>query len=134
MSKENVEMIRGVYQAFANGDVPTVVNRLDANVIWNEADGSPYADGNPYVGPDKVTQGVFMRLGGEWESFVIVPEEALDAGDTVVMLGRYNGTFKRNGKPLNAQFTHVWRVKDGKVTGFQQYTDTAQYQAVCGKD
>ncbi|MEN3363387.1 MAG: uncharacterized protein V7606_661 [Burkholderiales bacterium] len=134
MSKENVEMIRGLYAAFAKGDVPTVLGKLDSNIVWNEADSSPYADGNPYIGPDRIAQGVFTRLGSDWESFSAVPEEALDAGETVVILGNYNGTFKKNGNELNAQFAHVWRVKNGKVTGFQQYTDTAQYQSVTDQD
>jgi ketosteroid isomerase-like protein len=97
MSKENVEMIRGLYAAFAKGDVPAVLGKLDSNIVWNEADSSPYADGNPYIGPDRIAQGVFTRLGSDWESFSVVPEEALDAGETVVILGNYNGTFKKNG-------------------------------------
>lgn len=27
---------------------------------------------------------------------------------------------------MNAQFVHVWRVKDGKAISFQQYADTYQ--------
>jgi hypothetical protein len=29
-----------------------------------------------------------------------------------------------------ADFTHVFKFKDGKVAGFQQYTDTAQFKGV----
>lgn len=45
----------------------------------------------------------------------------------VVVLGRYRGTYRATGKAMDAQMAHVWRVADGKVAGFQQYTDTLQF-------
>ena len=35
-------------------------------------------------------------------------------------------------KSINAQACHVWDFKDGKVTRFQQYVDTAQLQRAMG--
>jgi uncharacterized protein len=32
--------------------------------------------------------------------------------------------FKATGKSMRAQFVHVFRVKDCKIAGFQQYADT----------
>jgi hypothetical protein len=29
--------------------------------------GRPYADKNPYVGPNAVLEGLFARLAGEWD-------------------------------------------------------------------
>lgn len=105
---------------------------MASDMEWNEAENFPYADGSPYVGPDAIVSGVFMRLGGEWDGFAAVPEEFLDAGDTVVVLGRYKGAYKATGKTLDAQMVHVWRVRDGKATHFQQYTDTLQAARVTG--
>lgn len=132
MSEANVALVRGVYEAFAAGDVPGVLGRMSPDMVWNEAENFPYADGNPYRGPDAIVAGVFARLGGEWDGFAALPEEYLDAGDTVAVLGRYRGTFRATGKPLDAQFAHVWRVADGKAAAFQQYTDTLQAARVTG--
>jgi uncharacterized protein len=132
MSKENVDLIRAIYDSFAAGDVPGIVARMSADMVWNEAENFPYADGNPYRGPDAVLGGVFARLGSEWHGFAAVPEAFLDAGDIVVVLGRYRGTFRSTGLPLDAQLAHVWRVADGKATAFQQYTDTLQAARVTG--
>jgi ketosteroid isomerase-like protein len=68
--------------------------------------------------------GVFARIGGDWDGFAAVSDELIDGGDTIVSLGNYSGTFKGTGKPMRAQFVHVFRVKNGKITGFQQYADT----------
>lgn len=126
MSEENVELIRGLYAAFGAGDVPGVLARMSPEIVWNEAENFPYADGNPYRGPEAILTGVFARLGTEWEGFAALPEEFLDAGDTVVVLGRYRGTYRTTGRTLDAQLVHVWRVADGKALAFQQYTDTLQ--------
>lgn len=36
----NVESVRGLYEAFAKGDVPTVLAFLDSNIAWTEAEAS----------------------------------------------------------------------------------------------
>lgn len=133
MSQENVEVVRRVYEAFARGDVPAVLGALDARVEWREADNHPYADRNPYVGPDAVLTGVFARLGGEWDGFAATPDEILDAGDTVVARGHYTGTFRQTGERVRAQFAHFFTMRGGKVTKFQQYTDTAQFLRAAGR-
>ena len=124
MSDESVAVVRGIYEAFAAGDVPGVLGRMSPDIVWNEAENFIYADGNPYRGPEAILNGVFARCIGEWDGFAAIPEEYLDAGDTVVVLGRYRGTHKATGKAMDAQLAHVWRVRDGKAAAFQQYTDT----------
>jgi hypothetical protein len=128
----NLDLVRSIYSAFAAGDVPGVVGRMAPDMVWNEAENFPYADGNPYTGPDAILAGVFARLGGEWEGFSANPDEFLDAGDSIVVLGRYRGTYRSNGRALDAQFAHVWRVRNGKAVSFQQYTDTLQAARATG--
>lgn len=129
---DNLDLVRAIYAAFAVGDVPGVVSRMAPDMVWNEAENFPYADGNPYVGPDAILGGVFARLGGEWDGFAARPEEFLDAGDAVIVLGRYGGTHRASGRTLDAQFAHVWRVAGGKAVSFQQYADTLQAARVTG--
>ena len=132
MSKENVALIEGIYDAFSTGDVAGVLGRMSPSIVWNEAENFPYADGNPYVGPEAVANGVFARCIGEWNGFTVAIDEILDAGDTVIALGRYLGTYKATGKSMRAQLVHVWRVVDGKAVRFQQYADTLQVARVTG--
>jgi ketosteroid isomerase-like protein len=132
MSQDSVALIHAIYDAFAAGDIPGVLGRMAPDMEWNEADNFPYADGNPYRGPEAILGGVFARLGGEWDGFAAVPGEFLGAGDTVIVLGRYRGTFKATGKALDAQMVHVWRVRGDKAVHFQQYTDTLQAARVMG--
>jgi ketosteroid isomerase-like protein len=132
MSEQNAETVRGMYAAFSRGDVPTIIAALDPEVEWWEAENFIYADGNPYVGPQAVLEGVFMRIAQEWEGFVVSPKEILDAGDTIIGHGYYSGTCRANTVQVRAQFAHFFTFRDGKVVRFQQYTDTAQFREVVG--
>jgi len=130
----NLEVIKGVYNAFATGDFPAFLNAMDPKIEWNEAENFPYADGNPYIGADAIVQGVFARIGADWEYWTItdqvyhVTQEAM-----VIVTARYNAKHKITGKVIRAQVIHMWTLKDGKITRFQQYADTLQVtQAMAG--
>lgn len=126
------EFVQSLYDAFGRGDAETVLGALSDDVTWNEAEGSPYADRNPYTSPSEVGEGVFGRLMADFDDFTVSPREMVAEGDHVVALGRYTGTRKDTGERLDAQFAHHWTVRGGKVVRFQQYTDTAQYVEVAG--
>jgi ketosteroid isomerase-like protein len=132
MSHKNVEIVKSLYAAFSRGDVEGVLGVMSPDIVWNEADDFPYADDNPYHGPMAVAEGVFGRTASEWDEFGVEVAEILDAGETVIALGRYVGTFKATGKPQNTQVAHVWRLSDGKITQFQQYANTLHVARVTG--
>lgn len=120
----NGEIIRGLYDAFAKGDVPAVLGAFDENISWTEAEGFMY--GGTYDGPAAVLENVFMRLGTEWEGFAAVPDKIVDGGDgNVISTGTYSGKFLATGKSMSVPFAHSWELSGGKVTRFVQYTDTA---------
>lgn len=123
----NADRVRDAYQAFARGDVPSILAFLDPQIEWAEAEGFPTA--GTYHGHDSVVNGVFVPLTTEWDGFSVVPGEFIDAGDTIVALGRYSGTFKETGKSMSCDFAHVWTVRDGKAVRFRQYVDSALVQA-----
>lgn len=121
---QNKSVIEGLYKAFAVGDIPTVLGMMDSNIIWNEAEGNAYADGNPYKGPDAVLNGVFARIAEEHDYFNLKDIELHEMlNDNVLATLRYDGK-RNNGNSYDAQVAHFWTLKDGKVVAFQQYVDT----------
>lgn len=124
---QNADTVKALYDAFGRGDVPAVLGVFDHRIQWREAENFLYADGNPYIGPQAVAEGVFKRIVSDLGNFTIIPEHFIEGGDTVVVEGRYQGTMKATGAPIDAQFAHVWQLRDGKVVRFQQYTDTKQW-------
>ena len=91
------ETIQAAYAAFGRNDPSVLFGAMDPAISWNEAEGNPLADRNPYVGPQAVGEGVFGRLLAAIDNFSAVPTTFIDGGDHVVVLGRYGGTMKAGG-------------------------------------
>ena len=128
---DNVTLLKNLYDAFSRGDIPTVLGAMSPDIKWYQAESNPYRpSGQAWVGPDAVLNNLFMRLGSEWDGFAVHPGSFHDAGQSVIVEARYSGTYKATGKSMNAQVCHVWDVKDGKVSRFQQYVDTAKLSDV----
>lgn len=121
---DNGALLGDMYAAFAKGDIPTVLGAMDPKIEWREAEGFPLPQPSTHIGPEAVLNGVFMQLVADWDGFTVAPDEIVASGDRVVALGHYSGTNKKTGKSFRVPFAHAWRFADGKVTHFQQYTDT----------
>jgi len=130
---DNTQIIKALYEAFGRGDVPAVLGGFDEKIHWLEAEGFLYAEGNPYIGPQAVAEGIFMRIVSDVENFAVTPGSYIAGADAVVAEGRYTGRMKATGTPIDAPFAHVWRLRDGKVVSFHQYTDTRQWALAAGQ-
>jgi uncharacterized protein len=117
------EAVRASYEAFARGDLDGVLVLLHEEVEWHQAQGLPH--GGVYRGSEAVRENVFEPLDAEWwAEFEALPNELIDGGDEVVVLGRYVGTAKDTGKRLDVPFVHVWSLRGGRAWRFRQFLDT----------
>jgi ketosteroid isomerase-like protein len=120
----NVDIARRSYDAYERKDLDEVVAGMDDEIRWEQAQGLPH--GGLYVGLAEVRRNVFDPLDETWwAEFHAVPHDFLDAGDEVIVLGRYTGRAKETGKPLDVPFAHVWTFRAGKAVRFRQFLDTA---------
>ena len=131
----NTTIIDNLYKAFAIGDIPTVLGIMDDKITWNEAEGNAYADGNPYIGPEAVLNGVFGRIGAEHDYFNLteIKLHNMDENQVLATL-RYKAKVKKNGAEYDAQVAHHWTLKEGKVIAFQQYVDTKKLNDAFNKN
>lgn len=124
----SVDIVRRSYEAFERHDMDAVVADMHPDIEWHQAQGLPH--GGLYHGLDEVRRNIFDPLDEDWwNEFSAKPDEFLDAGDDVVVLGRYRGTAKRTGKILDVPFVHVWTLSGGRAVRFRQFLDTAGWVA-----
>lgn len=121
----NTDVVRSVYDAISARDLETFAGLLDPNVEWRlaESEGLPYDVDNPLIGPEAV----LAKLGevGQVLAFEHAVNEMFDAGDVIVATGVYDGLYRPTDTTFTTPFVHVWRVRDGKIIGFEQYVDAA---------
>ena len=128
----HVQLVQAIYAAFTRGDVDAVVNAMDPGIEWHEAEHSPWHVPEGHHGPTAVLTNVLARIPEMFDHFEIHPQRFHDAEAGVIVEGRYRADAVDASQSLDAQVCHVWTVRDGKVTGFRQYTDTWQFAQITG--
>jgi ketosteroid isomerase-like protein len=126
---DRVDLVRSAYEAFGNGDIPTVAAML-AETEWHEAKGMPY--GGVFKGADEIFGNVLGPIAQDVEGFQVTPEEILPVGDDrVISLGQYTGKGAKG--PVDVRYAHLWTIRDGKVVKFEQFADTKLFGDAVGK-
>jgi ketosteroid isomerase-like protein len=127
MSQQDVQTIREGYEAFNRQDIPNMLERFDPQIEWTEPGGAARAPAGTFRGPQAVMDKVFSTVPEHFEELQPAPERFIDAGEHVVVIGRFRGRSK-NGVTLDAPFVHVWQMRNGKVARFQNYVDAAAWK------
>jgi uncharacterized protein len=126
---QNTKVVQEAYAAFGRGDVQGILERLTDEVIWNGVYGT--ASYVPTSGErrGKAAVATFFKQVAETVTFsVFEPKEFVASGDKVVALGHY--TAKTSiGKSFDADFAMVFTLKNGKVSHFQEFSDSAAINA-----
>ena len=123
----NADTIKAGYEAFARQDIPAVLEAFDPGIEWYSPDSLPL--GGRFKGHREVV-GFFMKLPEYYQELRVEPDEFVEDGDTVVVLGHHRG--KAGGGDFEVPFAHVWRTKDGKAVSFFEHTDTARLDEAVG--
>lgn len=96
----------------------------------------PEIEGVPLAGKRTGRDGVrefFATLARDQEVIEFEPREFVAQGDKVVSLGHYQWRVKDTGRDFASDFAHVFTIRDGKVTGFREYFDSAAVAAAYQK-
>ena len=122
--QDNVGVARRAYEDFKSGNVAGVLGALAEDVDWRTPRMSGVGFSGPRRGRDSVA-GFFSNLAEEQEPLSFEPREFVAQDDKVVALGTYRWRVKRTGREYGGDWVHVFTVRDGKITGFQEYMDSA---------
>jgi uncharacterized protein len=120
MSQQDVDTIKGAYDAFARQDIEGLMGAFDDAIEWDVPDSVPW--GGSYRGKDEVGR-FFATLPEHLDELNVEPQEYYDAGDRVVATGRHHGNV--GGEPFETRFAMVWTMSGGKAVAFREYSDMA---------
>ena len=116
----NKDVVGQAYAAFGAGDIPTLIGLLDDGVDWSSPKTLP--QGGTFRGKDGVVK-FFEGVGAAWDSLQIDAETVDELGSgQVVGVVRGSGTLQ-GGRDATYGASHVFDVRDGKITRFREYVD-----------
>lgn len=119
-----LQKVQEMYAAFGRGDVAFILSALAPDVAWS-VDGPA---GLPFFGDRKGQAGVasfFQDIGTHLDVQEFRPEQFFVQGDTVIVLGIERGKGKATGKTFAGRWAHVFTFKNGLVTAFREYSNSA---------
>ena len=128
MEHENTSLIKRMYAAFADGDIPMILSHVTDETGWifEAPTNVPY--GGTRKGVSQIS-GFFEGLDGSIADMKLSPEHFVAEGDIVAVFGRFSGVAKATGIRFDVPYGHCFRIKDGKVAHFINLSDSAAVSA-----
>jgi uncharacterized protein len=129
MSQGNIEVVRRIYEAFARGDIATLLDSIDPAIRCYDRPSRPGADVS-------VGQLGFLRLLQSnrelLEGVRYDPRKFIDADDHVVVPIRQSGRGKASKVPVEEDIANVWTVHSGKAVELRIYSSEQEAREAAG--
>jgi uncharacterized protein len=128
----NTDTLKQGYEAYGRGDIDAAMEAWSDDIQWENPNAKQIPNPGVYQGKDEVRR-LLAEFPEDWEDLSVSPDEFLEQGDTVVVLGHIEGRAKETGTEVKFPFVHVWRFDDGQVTRMQNLFDTALAAEAIGR-
>jgi ketosteroid isomerase-like protein len=124
MSQENIEIVRRIYERWGRGDFRAGVELYDPYVLLVLRPEFP--DAGAYCGPDEVRRYMREDFLADLEGAVIIGEEFLDAGDSVVVRVNQQATGPASGAPVAMRYYQIWTFRGRSVIRLESIRERAE--------
>jgi ketosteroid isomerase-like protein len=136
MSRENVELIKGVFGGFEGADsdairemLPAVIAEIcDPEIEFVET--PERVDARTYHGHEGVLE-AFNRWLDQWDQYDAEPESFEDHGDEVFVVAREQGR-GRSGATAEARLYLIFTIRDDKISRYREFYDENAARAALG--
>ena len=127
MPESEIQALRRIYSALSRWDVDEFAGSVTHDFELVLPKTVPW--GGTRHGRDGVEAyaAIFQdHVEGQWAD----PDDFIEAGDLVVVLGRLRGRARATGEKYEVDFDHVWTLSAGMPSRCRSYFDTAPIMAV----
>jgi ketosteroid isomerase-like protein len=127
----NLDTIQSVYQAFGQGDIPAILERVSDDVAWEHwDDNTAQRAGVPWYEARDGRDGAAAFFASldlmEIHDFQVL--NLMEGGNQIAATIKIDFTVKETGERVRDEEIHLWTFDEaGKITGMRHYTDTAKH-------
>ena len=121
-SQESADVVRRFFDAFNAGDIDAAFAKLSPDIQWT------YYGPDPFAGSFHGHAGVkafFDRVGKSIRIIEMTPRSLVGAGNQVFGRGVEHSASLATGREYRVECAHVYQVRDGLMTRFEEFIDTA---------
>jgi len=130
MDSDAVQHVHAFYEALAPGHREALLALQSAHIVYELPEGMPAGAGR-FEGMQALLERFLPDFYAAFDAR-FVPEETIAQGDRVVVLGSETARVRSTGTVVDLDWVHVFGLRNGKVTAFQEFFDTAAVVAAMG--
>jgi ketosteroid isomerase-like protein len=127
VSEQNVEIVRGIYAEWSQGDFSSN-DWADPEIAYE----IPEPSGNVHRGIEAMER-AWLNWASEWEDLKIRLTDIRDLGDEVLTVHTFHGKGRASGVPVDElPGAGIFSFRDGKVVRYRGYTNVDDALADAG--
>jgi ketosteroid isomerase-like protein len=130
VSRENVEIVRAVYERWSEGDFRAAVALFDPHVLFVVGPG--FLDPGTYLGIEAIAAFTRSTLLESDRHLTIEAEEIVAAGESVIVDVRQRGVGSASGVPAEMRYFQLWSFRGGKVIRLDVFRERAEALEAAG--
>lgn len=120
-------LLEGMYAALAKGERGRITAALTDDFVGRLTPGLPFGIGGEHVGAEAMVRDGWFAIGTHWRVRAEPASYQLLEDGRLQVQGTYRGRGRESGLPFEAWFLHQWELRDGRIAGLTQLTDSARF-------
>jgi ketosteroid isomerase-like protein len=121
-TQPNIAFVQKAYADFLAGDIGSILAALTDDIEWTTPGKGVPTEGARH-GKAEVAK-FFQAVAETWNFTAFQPREYIASDDTVAVIGSYTAIALATGNSMSSEWVMVWKIRDGKLARFREYTDT----------
>jgi ketosteroid isomerase-like protein len=118
MSRQNVEIVRSIYEASNRRDWDAAFRDQSPDVEYTTPPRGPTA--GTYRGREEI-QGFYEEMSTAFEAWTTEPEELIESGDQVVVVVKVRMRPRGSSAEIEVRNGNVWTIRDGMVISMRMF-------------
>jgi ketosteroid isomerase-like protein len=118
VSREDVELVRRLYEAWLAGDQETALAGIDPDIEWVEPEENP--DAGNWRGPEGVRES-FEKWTEPFENYRLEVREFVDLDPCVLAVCRQHARGRGSGVEVDSDIWHLWTLRDGRAVRAEMF-------------